>query len=195
MQVTDRPHNNDQEQLQRISALFTEAERAIKEIEDVGGELVVPAVNQLRYTGNHLVRYLRNPDDKEELRDAFKHCKRATYDAYEAAITYQLLEFKTFKDDYRKVQVSTVIPDYSNIKHVIGEARRFIRDNNESKTRGDFYKNGREYLQTITENVTKLNDNRDELNKLITNERRKLLFMVLGGLGAISAIISLLIHC
>ncbi|MDA3895703.1 MAG: hypothetical protein PF482_06100 [Desulfobacteraceae bacterium] len=47
-----------QEALREIQELFAEAEKAIKYIEDFGGELVVPSVNQLRYTGNHLVRYL-----------------------------------------------------------------------------------------------------------------------------------------
>ncbi len=103
----------DQATLQEICVLFTEAERAIKEVEDTGGELIVPAVNQLRYTGNHLIRYLSDPAveaARYELADAIKHCKRATYDAYEAAILHQLMELKKFKDDYRKTQITTIIP-------------------------------------------------------------------------------------
>lgn len=47
-----------QKLLQEIVELFNEAEAAIKYIEDYQEELVVPPVNQLRYAGNHLVRYL-----------------------------------------------------------------------------------------------------------------------------------------
>ncbi len=183
--------NNDQELLTFVAELFKEAEDAIKEIEDIGNELVVPAVNQLRYCGNHLVRYLSDQSDKEELQDAAKHCKRAAYDAYEAAITYHLLEFNKFKDDYRKVQVSTVISDYADIKHRIVQARQFIRNNNESKTRGDFYQDGREHLNVLAENVEKLNTNRDDLNMLIVKERRTLLLQVIGGLAGIATIFAL----
>ncbi len=184
---------NDQEQLAYIAELFSEAEIAIKEIEDFGSELVVPAVNQLRYCGNHLVRYLSDTDNKEELEDSVKHCKRAAYDAYESAIAYHLLEFKTFKEDYRKVQITPVIPDYADIQQMIKQARDFIRNNSESKTRGDFYKNGREHLQLLAGNVDKLNSNRDELNKAIRKERTTLLFQVIGGVAAIVAVVTFII--
>lgn len=174
--------------------LFAEAERAIKEVEDSDGELVVPAVNQLRYTGNHLVRYLSNPANKDELRDAEKHCKRAVYDAYEAAMLYYMLEYQKFQDDYRKVQISLIIPDYSEIRHAIEKARLFFRNNNENKTRGDVYRDGKQYLLTIKEQVEKFNANREELNKLIKKERRNLLFQLLGGCGAIAAILALILN-
>ncbi len=115
--------DNDHEQLTLIAELFKEAEDAIK---DIGSELVIPAVNQLRYCGNHLARYLSNTDNNEELQDAAKHCKRATYDAYEAAITYQLLEFHKFKDDYRMIQVGTIIPDYADIRHQFSALNNYL---------------------------------------------------------------------
>jgi hypothetical protein len=181
---------DDQEQLAHIAELFKEAEAAIKEIEDFGSELAVPAVNQLRYCGNHLVRYLSNTSNKEELKDSVKHCKRAAYDAYESAIAYHLLEFKKFKEDYRKVQITPIIPDYADIQQKIKQARDFIRDNNESKTRGDFYKNGREHLLLLADNVEKLNSNRDELNKAIRKERTAFLFQVIAAAAAIAAFVT-----
>jgi len=185
--------DDDQKQLAHIAKLFAEAEIAIKEIEDFGSELVVPAVNQLRYCGNHLVRYLSDTGNKEELEDSVKHCKRAAYDAYESAIAYHLLEFKKFKEDYRKVQITPVIPNYADIQQKIKQARDFIRNNNESKTRGEFYKDGRKHLKLLADNVEKLNSNRDELNKAIRKERTTLLFQVIGGIAAISAIVTFII--
>ncbi len=185
--------DDDQELLAYISKLFREAEIAIKEIEDFGSELVVPAINQLRYCGNHLVRYLSDTGNKEELEDSVKHCKRAAYDAYESAIVYHLLEFKKFKEDYRKVQITPVIPDYADIQQKIKQARDFIRNNNESKTRGEFYKDGRKHLQLLAGNVEKLNSNRDELNKAIRKERTALLFQVICGIAAIASIVTFII--
>ena len=182
------------EQLQHIVELFSDAEKAIKELEDAKGELTVPAVNQLRYTGNHLVRYLSDPSNKDELKDAEKHCKRATYDAYEAVMLYYMLEYNKFRDDYRMVQITEVIPDYSEITAAVEEARFFFRDNNESKTRGDHYRDGKQYLLKIKEHVNKLNANRGELNKLIRSTRIKFSFMILGGIAAIVTIVGFLLN-
>lgn len=182
--------------LQEICTLFTEAERAIKEVEDTGGELIIPAVNQLRYTGNHLIRYLSAPTAPEsgaELSDAAKHCKRATYDAYEAAILNQLMEYQQFKDDYRNTKVTDVIPDYPEIAHEIEKARAFARNNNQGKTRGELYQTGRDHLQTIIENVGKLNACRDELNKQLNRDRRNFAFQVIAAIGAVATVAGLII--
>lgn len=183
----------DKPLLQEICDLFTEAEKAIKEVEDTGGELVVPAVNQLRYTGNHLVRYLCNPEKTDELHDSVRHCKRATYDAYEAAILYQLEEYRKFKDDYRKTVVIDVIPDYPEIVTSIENARKFARENNNSKTRGEFYLAGRDHLVTITASVNKLDACRDELNKKIKKDRSNfILQLVVIGIAIIGTTIALI---
>lgn len=179
----------DQDRLHEISDLFLEAEKAIKDIEDFGGELIVPAVNQLRYTGNHLVRYLNDPSgDGDELDSAAKHCKRAAYDAYEAAIIYHMLEFKKFKDDYRRVVVSDVIPNYSEICRRIEEARTFIRAHNKRKTRGENYRTGAEHLRHISTCMQRLNGGRDDLNKLIRRERKTTITLLLTGISAAAAI-------
>ena len=170
----------DHKRLGEIATLFDEAERAIKEIEDSGGELVVPAINQLRYTGNHLVRYLADPTNTGELDDATRHCKRAAYDAYEASIIYNLLEYQKFKDDYRKVGITAVIPDYIDIQNNIDQSMSFIRDNNKGKTRGDHYEDCRTHLRILTSNVKRLNAGREELNKLIKKAQIKLLFQFFG---------------
>jgi hypothetical protein len=194
MSLTPDEH---QQVLQEICDLFKEAEQAIKEVEDTGGELIVPAVNQLRYTGNHLIRYLSDPScakAADELADAAKHCKRATYDAYEAAILHQLMEYQKFKDDYRTTLVSVVIPNYSELTQQIEQARAFARSNNKSKTRGDFYAAGRDHLKNIVDGVSKLNVNRDELNKQIKRDRRNFIFQVFGGIVGVCAIINLILN-
>lgn len=185
--MSEEPPLYDLESLNNIVELFSEAEEAIKYIEDFGGELVVPAINQLRYTGNHLVRYLGKMEP-DELRDAAKHAKRATYDAYEAVIVYHLLEYKKFQDDYRKVQIIKAVPDYPEIQASIEEARKFIRENSESKTRGDNYRNGKDHFDLIVCKVRLLNACRGELNKLIKKERMWFFFQIYGVVGVVATI-------
>ncbi len=183
----------DHAHLAKICDLFKEAERAIKEIEDIGNELIVPAVNQLRYTGNHLVRYLADPSNESELFEAERHCKRASYDAYEAAILYYLKLFHKFKDDYRRVSIASVLPDYAELCLQVDKARKLIRDNNKSKTRGEFYQQCKEHLDVIAGNVKKMDACRDELNKLIKKEWIQLALLVcavIAAAGGIAAIVS-----
>ncbi len=182
----------DRETLREISSLYQEAERAIKYVEDFDGVLTVPAVNQLRYAGNHLNRYLAEVDP-DELRDALKHVKRATYDAYEATIVYQLLEYDKFRNDYRLISISKVVPDYVQIQEKIETSRLFVRENDQSKTRGDNYRNGREHLDQIVCGVRLLNTSREELNKLIVSERNEFLWKVLAGIGVIATVVGIII--
>ncbi|KJS02232.1 MAG: hypothetical protein VR65_06195 [Desulfobulbaceae bacterium BRH_c16a] len=182
----------DRETLREISRLYQEAERAIKYVEDFDGVLTVPAINQLRYAGNHLIRYLAE-NKQDELRDALKHVKRATYDAYEATIVYQLLEYDKFKNDYRMISISKVLPDYVQLQEKIETARLFVRENDQSKTRGDNYRNGKEHLDQIVCSVRLLNTSREELNKLIVSERNEFLWKVLAGIGVIATVVGIII--
>ena len=44
------------------------------------------------------------------------------------------------------VLISKVISDYTQIQEKIENARSFVRQNDQSKTRGDNYRNGKEHL-------------------------------------------------
>lgn len=187
----EEPHS-EEETLDEIVALFRDAERAIKYVEDFGQTLVFPAVNQLRYTGNHLVRFLATRD-RTELIDASRHVKRATYDAYETAIVYQMGCYEKFKQDYQKVQVTKVIPDYVEIQGQIEDARQFIRDHNGSKTRGDHYRDGQEHLDKIKCMVHRLEVSRGELNKLIQSERTKFMLQLTGSVAAVLSVLATVI--
>jgi len=61
-----------------VSAAFKAAEGAMKFAERISCEVVIPAVNQLRYALCHVLE----GDDEA----AVRHCVRARYDAYEAAV-------------------------------------------------------------------------------------------------------------
>ncbi len=67
---------------------FERAEDAAKFAERVSGEVAIPSVNQLRYALCHLME-----NDAEA---AKRHCIRARYDAYEAAVGYFLDYVRNF---------------------------------------------------------------------------------------------------
>ncbi len=59
--VTRVSSNNDQnvsETLRLVQDLFSEAEEQIKKTERVSLNLYIPAINELRYSGHHLLKGL-----------------------------------------------------------------------------------------------------------------------------------------
>ena len=88
------------------------SERKIKKVECLDKRIAIPAINELRYAGYHLVQFLKDNDRNGSLEKAKNHCKRAIYDASECGIVYCLERIDQFKDDYRLVEVAPVIPLY-----------------------------------------------------------------------------------
>ena len=52
---------SDEEKIEEIVLLFQKAEEAIKKVELIQNELIVPAVNQLRYAGCHSYTVPKKP--------------------------------------------------------------------------------------------------------------------------------------
>lgn len=130
------------EKLDELVALYKKAEANIKFAEEIDHRLAIPSVNELRYAGNHLVRALKaNTMDAqaEELARAAKHCQRAGYDAVEVVIINFLEKIAQFKDDYRQVPLSTVLPDYVDICGKAAEANRVIQSAREQESDRDRY--------------------------------------------------------
>jgi len=75
-------------EIETYLALYAQAEEAIKFSERVSGESSLPAVNQLRYAGRHFA--------ENDVVAANSHCRRARYDAYEAAIIFLLKYYAEF---------------------------------------------------------------------------------------------------
>ena len=97
-----------------LRRLYEKADSFAREIGEVRGEVQIPAINELRYAGHHL---LQSIDDDgviniESLRKAKSHCERAMYEAAEAGIMFCLDSIKDFRRDYSDVVISDVIKEY-----------------------------------------------------------------------------------
>lgn len=163
-------------QATETARLFRLAEEKIKLVEKLSNELVIPAINELRYAGYHLVEYLTliaDPDaprdlHSEELRKAQNHCKRAIYDAVEAGTTMVLESIKAFQNDFRMVVLSEHIEDYAAIRARIHAATELVlRSKGENEDRGDYYEQCTEHLKLMREDLHTLELSRDELVKVL----------------------------
>jgi len=88
---------------EHVEQLFTLAERNIKRSEILSTELSVPAINQLRYAGHHLSKYISESDEdkrNEELSRAAQHCQKAIRDSYEISVLYLLEQISSFRSEY-----------------------------------------------------------------------------------------------
>lgn len=95
--------------LTRLRAAFNEAEGFAREVGELRSNVPVPAYNQLRYAGYHLLKAL--DDDAQvvnepEINKAVGHCERAMYDAAEAGIIQALRELAAFRYEYRFLNIS-----------------------------------------------------------------------------------------
>lgn len=73
--------------LQELRRLYETADGFAREVGEFRSEVPIPAHNELRYAGHHLLQSLDNDGtvaDEDQLRKARNHCERAMYEAAEA---------------------------------------------------------------------------------------------------------------
>jgi hypothetical protein len=153
-----------------VAVLFNQAENVLKKIERIHSDIIIPSINQLRYAGCHLTRHIQNPDNDDELLQASNHCKRAIYDGYEAGIIFFLKSVMEFEEDYRRVVISSVIPDWANLKSRISNVKQFLASIS-SETRQEHYQECEKYFDEIGTILSTLEGAREDLNKKINKDR------------------------
>lgn len=179
-----------------VVQLYCDAEKRLKKVEHLTSDLAIPAINQLRYAGRHLVRILGNcaQDSQKELEQAENHCKRASFDACESGLIYCLENFKALQQDFNKTPIGPHFPDYIKAREIFNDAREFIDITPES-TREDFYKAIDGHLDKLIEIDKKLPYIREEINKFLEAERRTtkkiIIGLIIAAIAAIAAIVSI----
>jgi hypothetical protein len=156
----------EQGAIERLRALFDDAEDAIKAVEPTHG-LHVPAVNQLRYAGHHLLRYLGSGgQDTEEMTKAQRHCQRAMYDAYDAQIQSLLNDISDFQADFRHTVIVDIYPSYKELTAAKKEALDFLGSGHGNHDgRADMYQALKDHLERLRTLTADLPMAREELKK------------------------------
>ncbi|GBE37820.1 hypothetical protein BMS3Bbin08_00417 [bacterium BMS3Bbin08] len=152
-----------------VKQLYADAESALKLVERVAEEVTIPTINQLRYAGQHLTRFI-SANDKEELRKAANHCQRAMYDAYETGIIYFINEINNFGKDYRKTVISKILPGWVGYQQTVDKIKTFV-DNRNEKERHRQTEECKENFKSLNIIFNETKYSRDELNKTIKKDR------------------------
>lgn len=168
-----------------------------------------PPVNQLRYVAFHILKAnsanSANNDglEEDELEKAKNHCQRAIFDASEIGIIYYLWEVKVFQQDYRKAEITNIVPNYFDICTKANDANDFIQKmtketiSNHSDSRTKQYQESVAIFDGLANSVKLLTVARPEMNKRIESERRAALVEVKhlrnGRIAVVIAIITLIL--
>lgn len=153
------------------------ADRTAKKVQRFVSMAGVPAINELRYVAHHLINVVapadQHVDTDKELQRAINHCKRATYEASEAGILFAFDRIDQFKQDYRRVMISSVVSDWSdilalcsNVTHRLAEAREAGED--KTQDHSDF----EQLFERLVAICSRLDEARGEMNKLVQHDRK-----------------------
>ena len=149
-----------------INRLFTLAEKRIKQIEFNEG-LILPAVNELRYAGKHLINSLADSNIKSqenELRKAEKHCMRAIYDASEAGVLYSIRQYQDFRTRYKSLSLSNYYDDFDTMVETAEKAIDTIEKGPTDAHKDSHYNELYEMYSELSLVVKKFFRKQDDLN-------------------------------
>lgn len=175
---------------------YAKADQFCQQVQDFVSEAGIPAMNELRNAGHHL---LRAQDDngkiikRDELIRAINHTKRACYEAGEAGILVALDHIRIFKDDFRMVPLTNVLPDFLDMMQNAEKARVAMLDaRTDDDDRTNDYQLRMDSFTTLKEICERLDVARPEAVKLMNEaQRTSRRFVVQISVAAIVALIAI----
>ena len=154
--------------IERFQQLYKQADHYTSSVSILALEAVIPAHNQLRYAGHHFHKAIGEEGGVEndgELRKAIGHCERALYEASETGIIVALEQLARFEEDYRGINISSVVEEIKNVRKLRRRAHDLL-----SRTRAESDeapKETAEYMKVfeeLREGMFILEDNRHDLD-------------------------------
>ena len=121
--------NNTPYRISDLRTLYDTADGFSREGAEFRAEIVIPAYNELRYGGHHLLQAIDDSgsiSSNEQLRRAVSHCERAMYEAAEAGIISMLDSIDQFRKDYENIVVKDVVDDYPSIVVQVRKAQGLL---------------------------------------------------------------------
>ena len=160
-----------------------------REVSEFTSEIAIPAHNELRYAGHHLLQAFdpQGSVSEEQLRRANSHCERAMYEAAEAGIASALDSINTFKSDYRNVVIREVVSDFSAILMLARNAQSLLKRGRAGKAPEEAASEYMAMFRTLRTQVDALDNSRDDLNIKLKQERRNSRLFIIGLLALIAA--------
>lgn len=184
--------------ISKFHRLYNEADNFAREISEFRDEISIPAYNELRYAGYHIIKALNDNgtiSDEEQLRRAISHCERAEYEAAEAGIISVIESISRFREDFKNIVIGDIIPSYSDIIIKVRKAQDLLAlgrsDEITSSERASRYM---ETFRELRQADETLEANRDDLNARLSEQvRGKRRFIISSLLIILTSVIAAII--
>lgn len=176
--------------LAEVRQAFKDADTFAAEIGEFRQEVVIPVHNQLRNAGFHIVNALNDDGSVKSpghhLYDARDHCRRAAYDAAVAGIISARAWIDAFREDYRGIVVSDVVPTYPDIILRERKARDLVGAGRyDEKSDGERMNDYMETFRALRADVDLLDANREGLDAKKLAMQHGMRWTTLRGVAAI----------
>jgi hypothetical protein len=153
--------------------VWDKAEARIKRTERLNTKLTIPAVNELRYAGYHLLRAVtytaQSGDDdnaQQSLHKGILHCRRSTYDAVDAEAMLYLERARKFEDEYRGIVIDLPGFDYVAVRARVREARDVMGEARKVwESRDQYHQKMMEHCDVLKAAADSMEDASSELTK------------------------------
>lgn len=161
----------------RFRREYEAADEFARNVSNFRSDVAIPAHNELRYAGYHFLAAV--PDsgqeiDTEQLQKAINHCQRSMYEAADAGILSALDMIALFRDDYKLVSITDVVPDYLKILAAAREGQKLSAEKRRhQKDTPILHKDYAQLFETLKLYCYTLEIAREELNKKIREEKQK----------------------
>lgn len=170
--------------LSQFRTIYAKADGFCKEVQSFASEAGIPAMNELRYAGHHMIVAVDDAgrvSDHDHLVRAINHAKRACYEAGEAGVLIALDRIDTFKTDYKTISVTGVLKNYVDILQAAESAKKRVvlgRDhpNDGASDHADYM----EHFRGLVPHCAALDIAREELNKVLADQSRTTRRWVIG---------------
>ena len=182
--------------IRKLRDCYRRADEFARLISEYRGEVVIPAHNQLRYAGHHLLNALSDDGvavTEEELREAISHCERAVCDAGAAGIISALDLLDKFFHDYRDIPIREIVPESAEFRKLASGAQDFLSGMNSQENMPESVEAYMDTFRKLREACQFLEHSRDDLNarmaSIICGHRRFIAVIAVTLLGIIVAIV------
>ena len=169
--TNDSPHR-----IGELRTLYDKADQFVREVAEFEDEVAIPAINELRYAGYHLLQSIGDDGSiskDEQFRRAISHCERAMYEAAEAGINSVLVWIDQFREDYKNIVVKDVVDDYARILAHTRKAQDLIaRGRSDQMSSSDRVSRYMETFRQLREYSELLEASRDDLNAKLSEQVR-----------------------
>ncbi len=159
---------------------WNKAENAIKKAEQVNGEVINPAVYELRYAGRRLVEALAEKDNDPDkaiklLGDAHFDCCRARHDAIDAATAKISSDLDIATNKIGAHNILTYFPEWRDLAQELIQVRELIANSREHRNDRDKIYNvlQNENLDWIVQIHSQFKANEQTMVLAARGERRK----------------------